>query len=360
MLDHLLRLLLERGDVRRCRVVHVVASDVQLRLEPVVARIPVVAVAAQDLHLVVDRIADAVEDDVQDRLRPQRQAPILRLRVVDRTRVLARSHRHDEDLVVVRMQVLRLHVGAERRIVRVDAAVDEAAVRRGRLELLGLEERRRRRGRPRDEPHGEVVARVLLRLVPREEPRLPRLELVAGHERLRQRLAQHCVAEVVLQYTLDAGRVVLLVDEVVERDDRVPERAVEDARALLVVEGGEIRRRVLRLAVLAGLDEPEREDATRRGARNQVEQLRDPRVRALFDRAEDHRGDDAAYAAAVDRENLEDVCHGALLPLGLEPDGAAGVRTAPRLKLRRRPAIVKPKREPCLRPDAEARERSRR
>src|SRR5689334_13145974 len=64
LLDQFVRLLLERRQVRLRDVVHVVAADVELGLEAVVARIARLALLAEDRHLVVDRVADAVEHDV--------------------------------------------------------------------------------------------------------------------------------------------------------------------------------------------------------------------------------------------------------------------------------------------------------
>jgi hypothetical protein len=45
---------------------------VEFGLEAVVARVAVLAIAAEDLHLVVDGVADAVEDHVEYWLCPQR------------------------------------------------------------------------------------------------------------------------------------------------------------------------------------------------------------------------------------------------------------------------------------------------
>jgi hypothetical protein len=89
LFDHLVGLPLERSDVRRRRIVHVVAAHVELGLEAVVARISLIAVATEDPHLMVDRVTDAVEDDVQDWLGPQRKPPTLCFVVADRPRELS-------------------------------------------------------------------------------------------------------------------------------------------------------------------------------------------------------------------------------------------------------------------------------
>jgi hypothetical protein len=46
----------------------------------------------------VDGVADPVEDDTEDWLRPQRQAAVLHVHRVDGPSVLARPQRNDEDL----------------------------------------------------------------------------------------------------------------------------------------------------------------------------------------------------------------------------------------------------------------------
>src|SRR6266571_4571536 len=76
------------------------------------------------------------------------------------------------------MELLRLDVRAHRRVVGIHASVHEAAWRLCRGQRLGLEVRRRGRGRTCHEAHREVPARLVACLVAGEEPGLPRLELV--------------------------------------------------------------------------------------------------------------------------------------------------------------------------------------
>jgi hypothetical protein len=103
--------------------------------------------------------------------------------------------------------------------------VDETAVRIRGCQLLGLEESEGHRSGTGDEAHREVDGRVGKRLVTGEEPGFARLQLVARDQRLGDGLAQRRLAEVLVEHRLETGRLVLLVDQVVERDEAVPERA---------------------------------------------------------------------------------------------------------------------------------------
>src|SRR5262249_411341 len=118
------------------------------------------------------------------------------------------------------------------------------------------------------------------------------------------------LAEVLRQHVLEALCVVLLVEQVVDREDAVPGRTVEDALALPLVQRHQIGRAEVGFLIVVRrwLDEPEGKDAARRRACDEVEQVSDALTRSVLDLAEDRGRDDPADTSAVDRE---DFLHGA-------------------------------------------------
>src|SRR5829696_4501077 len=242
---------LQGGDVGATGVVHVILAYVEQCLEAVVA--PGVALGGEKLpQLIVDRVGHPVEDDVQDRLGPQREPPTLDLLVGQAAGQLSGAQRDYEEVVLLGVDLPRLDVCAHGRVVGVDPAVYEGAVALvANRHLEGLEVGGRGGGRPRDIPHEKIVSFLIW--VPRvpalEEPGDAALYLIGADGDLRERLRKAAIFEVLARDVFDALRGVLLLRQVPHGVYAVPHRAVEDLPTLGFVELDQPLGAVLGLAV---------------------------------------------------------------------------------------------------------------
>ena len=218
----------------------------------------------------------------------------------------ARAEREHQRQLVEAARPDDVGVGAHRRVDRVHAAVDQriGPVAADVRDLDRLEVRRRRRRRAGDLRQREVIGRVAAGARRAEEEREPVLDVVGRDEHVGQRGRQPRVAEILRDRGVEPVVVVALVDPAVERDDLLQQAAVEDLRALLDVDVGQLFGAVERPPVGAGTGEAAGEDPTRRGAGDEVDHLRDPAAGAALDLRQHERGDQAADAAAVDAEHL--------------------------------------------------------
>src|SRR3954452_4073427 len=300
LLDEPGALAAQRLEVAVARVVELVAGLLEARLQTHVA-----ALGQELAELEVDRLRDAVEDDVDDRARPFELPPAADVLERERARLRPGAERDDEVDLVVAARRRERGVRRHRRVQREDAAVDErvAAAAGDVADADRLEVRGRRGGRAGDVDEREVVGRVLARPRRAEEERLAALDLVGGDEDVGQRLREPRDAERAAQRRSEAAVVVALVDEAVDRRDAPEQRAVEDLRPLALVQADQVGGGVRRRAVVAGPRQPAREDAARRGPRDEVEQVGGPPAGAALDLGEHDGGDEPADAAAVDRED---------------------------------------------------------
>jgi hypothetical protein len=104
--------------------------------------------------------------------------------------------------------------------------------------------------------------------------------------------------EEALEGAIERPGVVLLVEQAIGAANSLPDRAVEDLRALLLVEGNELLRRKR-----IGCAEGAGKDPSRRGSGDQVEQLEDPFAASSLELRQHERRNDPADPAAVDREH---------------------------------------------------------
>ena len=199
-----------------------------------------------------------------------------------------------------------VRISAHRRIDRVDAAVDQRIrPRAGDVgDLRGLEVGRRGGGRARDLDEREVVRTVGPRALRAEEEREPVADVVGGHQQVGERAGQARLAEEARERGVEPCVVIALVDPALDREDPPQQAAVEDPRALLDVDAGELLGRVQRPAVGRRPGQPAGEDAAGRRAGDEVDELRDLVPGAPLDLRQHERRDQAADAAAVDAEDL--------------------------------------------------------
>jgi hypothetical protein len=184
-------------------VVHVLRRTRQVGLE---AEVVTAAPGVEHLpQLDVDGVAHAIEDHADDVRRPSGKSPVLRGIVADRLALVPGPQGNDQDLRLG-MAVVRLHPGAERRVVSVHATIDERiSLAIGGLSTVWWEEGRCGGGAASHLPSFEVVrcgCRLCPRLPAAEEERAPQLDRIGRYQHVRARVLQAHAREVGLQHVI--------------------------------------------------------------------------------------------------------------------------------------------------------------
>src|SRR5205807_1975052 len=161
-----------------------------------------------------------------------------------------------------------------------------------------------RRGRAGDVTHEVVVlGRRFRRPDAAKEERLATLCLIGRDRDSRQRVLQAGVAQVIGERLLQGAGLVFGCDNLLLVGQPGPG---EDLCASLDVEVDELGGRVLRATItVTRTGQTEGENAARRGAGDDVEELRDRFLAELFDPGEDGGRDDAPDPSPVDGKDPE-------------------------------------------------------
>src|ERR1700694_769159 len=263
--DQLFGLQHEVPEVLATDVIELVLGYIQARLKPVV-----VGLAEDLLELGVGGIRYAVPEDVDDRLDPLQLPPALDRVVLEGSSEAAGTERDHEHVRAGADLGQRVDVGAHAGVVGKDAAIDQRVIVRRRVggDLVRREGGRRHRGRPRHIAH-EVVVALWVRDRPyaAEEEGLAAFGLVGGHRDARHRVLQARVGEVMRERFLESGLLVLGQDEFLLLRE---EGLVEDRAPLVQVEVDEVGRGMPRRSVGPRAGQAEGEDASGRGAGDDV------------------------------------------------------------------------------------------
>ena len=202
-------------------------------------------------------------------------------------------------------------VGAHGGVVGEDATVHQhiTIVRPGhqqRFEVGG-----RGAGGPGRHAHGHVIAGVLARPAATVEEGVPLLEVVGRHQHFHERLLQARLPEILREHPLDAVARILRRPQAHGIREPPPEAFVEDPRALLQVEAGQILGRVAGPAALPWHREPQGQDAPCAGACDQIEAVGNGPPGLPLQLPQHQSRDQAADATAIDGEDAEGFGHGA-------------------------------------------------
>ena len=209
----------------------------------------------------------------------------------------ARAEGNKQEILLVRMELARLRVGAHRRVAREHAAVDQAQAlererreigRRGCRRVCGLREKR-------------IVLRPAVRFRERglEEPGRGACHVVGRDEDIRERFMQSRGAEVFREPALERARGILGPRKPAERRRFSKHAPVKDRAAVLEIGCVYLPRGVLGLSARIRHRQRAREQAARRGARDEVEQAAYGLARQPFNFCEKRRRNDAADAPSV-------------------------------------------------------------
>src|SRR5579872_1182752 len=158
-----------------------------------------------------------------------------------------------------------------------------------------------RGSRSRDLRHFPVVARIRRNSVALEEKRQLSLQIIARYQQRSPRRLQLGILKKVRQCCFQCIWGIFWKNQLSRRREEV---LAEYRRAILHIKVQKLTRRIRRTFISLRADS-QRDDAARGCPRNQIKCLPQILANAFLQFAENHRRNDPAYSAAIDRQNLD-------------------------------------------------------